>query len=69
MMKHTLVAMVVVWAFAVGTTSHRAVAADAASAPGTYTNPVLTDRLADPCVIGHEDRYYLYGTGDRKSVV
>ncbi|MFO8012846.1 MAG: glycoside hydrolase family 43 protein [Phycisphaerae bacterium] len=65
MMKHTLVAMVAAaaWAFAVGTTAHRAVAADAASAPGTYTNPVIRDRLADPCVIGHEDRYYLYATG------
>ncbi len=29
----------------------------------TYTNPVLTDRLADPSVIRHENRYYLYGTG------
>ncbi|MCX7885712.1 MAG: family 43 glycosylhydrolase [Verrucomicrobiae bacterium] len=31
---------------------------------GTYTNPVISATLADPTVISHAGRYYLYATGD-----
>jgi len=40
-----------------------ALAAPGAPSTGTYVNPVLADRLADPAVIRHEKIYYLYGTG------
>ena len=40
-----------------------ALAAPGAPSTGTYTNPVLADRLADPAIIRHEKVYYLYGTG------
>ncbi len=30
----------------------------------TYTNPVIEGNLADPAVIQHEGRYYLYATGE-----
>jgi xylan 1,4-beta-xylosidase len=34
------------------------------AAPATYHNPVIAADLADPAVILHEGRYYLYATGD-----
>lgn len=37
------------------------------TAPGagaTYTNPVIDENLADPCVIFYEGLYYLYATGE-----
>ncbi|QBE61881.1 glycoside hydrolase family 43 protein [Pseudoduganella lutea] len=30
--------------------------------PGTYTNPVYHDTMADPFVLRHEGHYYAYGT-------
>ncbi|MBM3859536.1 MAG: hypothetical protein FJ395_07800 [Verrucomicrobia bacterium] len=36
----------------------------AAFAADTYRNPIIKGNLADPCVIFHEGRYYLYATGD-----
>lgn len=34
------------------------------AAAATYRNPVIATNLADPAVIQHEGRYYLYATGD-----
>jgi GH43 family beta-xylosidase len=31
---------------------------------GMYRNPIIKGTLADPTVIFHQDRYYLYATGD-----
>ena len=66
----TLLAAAALWAVP------RAPATEAASGPApptdaagtdrpgrTYTNPVIADTLADPCVVQHRGRYYLYGTG------
>jgi GH43 family beta-xylosidase len=36
----------------------------AAAASPTYQNPVLPGNLADPAVIRHDGRYYLYATGE-----
>jgi len=34
----------------------------------TYTNPVINEiGPADPCVIFHKGKYYLYPTGDNRS--
>jgi len=33
-------------------------------AAGTFRNPIIEANLADPSVIFHEGRYYLYATGD-----
>jgi len=38
------------------------------TATRTYTNPVIDEiGPADPCVLPHEGRYYLYPTGDNRS--
>lgn len=40
------------------------VAAMTTSAAPSYTNPIIPGNLADPAVIRHEGRYYLYATGE-----
>jgi beta-xylosidase len=39
-------------------------ASQAATAAETYQNPVIDDNLADPVVVRHEGKYYLYATGE-----
>jgi beta-xylosidase len=53
-----------VFLFALGCPGRAAEPPQGRSAERTYQNPILNRRLADPTVIRHEGRFYLYATGD-----
>lgn len=44
-----------------------AISAPSIAHAATYQNPVINDTLADPCIVYHNDMFYLYATGDSSS--